>query len=78
MFADFSGSKERKIVYDVYVKNMGPKTSQVNVGLKYIAYSRSDASKAKVIKRGKYMSEVQNMLDEIKKKTATIQAEWGE
>ena len=78
LFADFSGSKEKKIVYDVYVKNMGPKTSQVNIGLKYIAYSRSDASKVKVIKRGKYMSEVQNMLDEIKKKTATIQAEWGE
>jgi len=78
LFADFVGSKEKKIVYDVFVQNTGPNTSKVNIGLKYIAYSRSDVSKAKAIKRGRYLSEVQSMLNKVKKKTAKIQAEWGE
>ncbi|MDP8215957.1 MAG: hypothetical protein P9L98_01380 [Candidatus Kaelpia imicola] len=78
LFADFIGSKERKIVYDVFVQKIGPKTSRVNIGLKYIAYSRSDISKVKVIKSGRYLSEVQKMLNKVRNKTAKIQAEWGE
>jgi len=78
LIADFVGSKERKIVYDVFVQSTGPKTSKVNIGLKYIAYSRSDASKVKAIKRGRHLSEVQDMLNEVKNKTAKIQSEWGE
>jgi hypothetical protein len=78
LFADFTGSKERKVVYDVYVQSIGPNTSRVNIGLKYVVYDRSDASKAKAIKGGKYMSELRSMLNKIKNKTAKIKTEWGE
>ncbi|MDD5613457.1 MAG: hypothetical protein PHQ54_00095 [Candidatus Omnitrophica bacterium] len=53
IFADFTASKERKVVYDVLVENTGPNTCRINIGIRFIAYTKNDAASVKSVSGGR-------------------------
>ena len=78
IFADFKGFRNKKVVYDIIVREKGPQTSSVEVGVKYIIYDRKENPKVGMLKGGKQVQEIQEILNKVKVKAEKLQTEWGD
>ena len=78
LFADFRGFKEKKVVYDIVVREKGPQTSSVDVSVKYIIYDRKKNPKVGMLKSGRQVQRIQKILNDVKVKAEKRQTEWGE
>ncbi len=78
IFADFKGFRNKKVVYDIIVREKGPQTSSVEVGVKYIIYDRKENPKVGMLKGGKQIQEIQEILNKVKVKAEKLQTEWGD
>jgi len=78
IFADFKGFRDKKVVYNIVVREKGPQTSNVEVGVKYIIYDRKENPRVGVLKSGKQVQKIQKILNKVKVKTEKLQTEWGD
>ena len=77
VFADFRGLQERKVVYSFEIKPQGPQTSKISVSVKLISYSKHDQPRYIILRTGKLIDEVREILSEVKTKAESKQQEWG-